>query len=105
MSNQVAIIGGSMTKFGERDAWVRELLAEAGEACLDDAGVTPDDVEHVYVSNMASGEFEGQTGIMNALAHDPDSCPPTASESTRPVPVARRVSTVPGSRSLRAPAT
>jgi len=41
MSNQVAIIGGSMTKFGERDAWVRELLAEAGEACLDDAGVTP----------------------------------------------------------------
>ncbi|ACM59030.1 thiolase family protein [Halorubrum lacusprofundi] len=70
MSNQVAIIGGSMTKFGERDAWVRELLAEAGEACLDDAGVTPDDVEHVYVSNMASGEFEGQTGIMNALAHD-----------------------------------
>jgi len=59
-----------MTKFGERDAWVRELLAEAGEACLDDAGVTPDDVEHVYVSNMASGEFEGQTGIMNALAHD-----------------------------------
>jgi acetyl-CoA C-acetyltransferase len=59
-----------MTKFGERDAWIRELLAEAGEACLDDAGVTPDEVEHVYAANMASGEFEGQTGIMNALAHD-----------------------------------
>ena len=70
MSNQVAIIGSSMTKFGERDAWIRELLAEAGEACLDDAGVTPDEVEHVYAANMASGEFEGQTGIMNALAHD-----------------------------------
>lgn len=70
MSDQVAIIGGSMTKFGQRDAWIRELLADAGEACLSDAGVTPDEVEHVYVSNMASGEFEGQTGIMNSLVHD-----------------------------------
>ena len=70
MSEDVAIIGGSMTQFGRRDAWIRELLAEAGEKCLDDAGVTPGDVDHVYVSNMASGEFEGQTGVMNALAHD-----------------------------------
>jgi acetyl-CoA C-acetyltransferase len=68
--DDVAIIGGSMTEFGQRDAWIRELLAQAGEACLDDAGVAPDEVEHVYVSNMASGEFEGQTGVMNALAHD-----------------------------------
>ncbi|QSG02766.1 thiolase family protein [Natranaeroarchaeum sulfidigenes] len=68
--DRVAVIGASMTQFGQRDAWIRELLAEAGEACLADAGVTPDDVEHLYVSNMASGEFEGQTGVPNALAHD-----------------------------------
>jgi acetyl-CoA C-acetyltransferase len=67
---RVAIIGASMTQFGQRDAWIRELLAEAGQACLDDAGVSPDAVEHLYVSNMASGEFEGQTGVPNALAHD-----------------------------------
>ncbi len=67
---RVAIIGASMTRFGQRDAWIRELLAEAGAACLDDAGVASDAVEHLYVSNMASGEFEGQTGISNALAHD-----------------------------------
>jgi len=67
---RVAIIGASMTQFGQRDAWVRELLAEAGEACLDDAGVSGDDLDHLYVSNMASGEFEGQTGVPNALAHD-----------------------------------
>jgi acetyl-CoA C-acetyltransferase len=67
---RVAIIGASMTQFGQRDAWIRELLAEAGSACLDDAGVAADAVEHLYVSNMASGEFEGQTGIPNALAHD-----------------------------------
>jgi acetyl-CoA C-acetyltransferase len=66
----VAIIGASMTKFGQRDAWIRELLAQAGEACLDGAPVGRDAVEHLYVSNMASGEFEGQTGVMNALAHD-----------------------------------
>jgi len=68
--DRVAIIGASMTAFGERDAWVRELLAEAGRACLADAGVGPDGVDHLYVSNMASGEFEGQTGVPNALAHD-----------------------------------
>ncbi len=66
----VAVIGASMTEFGRRDAWIRELLAEAGQSCLDDAGVSPDEVEHLYVSNMASGEFEGQTGVPNALAHD-----------------------------------
>ncbi|WP_117591699.1 thiolase family protein [Haloprofundus halophilus] len=67
---RVAIIGASMTRFGQRDAWIRELLAEAGRACLDDAGVAPDAIDHLYVSNMASGEFEGQTGVPNALAHD-----------------------------------
>jgi acetyl-CoA C-acetyltransferase len=68
--DRVAIIGASMTQFGQRDAWIRDLLAEAGQACLDDAGVAPDAIDHLYVSNMASGEFEGQTGISNALAHD-----------------------------------
>ena len=67
---RVAIIDASMTQFGQREGWIRELLAEAGQMCLDTAGVSPDAVEHLYVSNMASGEFEGQTGVSNALAHD-----------------------------------
>ncbi|MFC6725727.1 thiolase family protein [Halobium palmae] len=68
---RVACIGASMTEFGRREGeWVRDLLAEAGGACLDDAGVHPDAVDLLYVSNMASGEFEGQTGVPNALAHD-----------------------------------
>jgi acetyl-CoA C-acetyltransferase len=67
---RVAIIGASMTQFGQRDAWLQELLAEAGQACLEDAGVSADEVDHLYLSNMASGEFEGQTGSMNYLAHD-----------------------------------
>ncbi|WP_435363806.1 thiolase C-terminal domain-containing protein [Haloarchaeobius sp. DYHT-AS-18] len=72
---RVAVIGASMTQFGKRDAWIQELLSQAGEECLDDAGVDPDDVDHLLVSNMASGEFEGVTGIMNALAQDLDLLP------------------------------
>jgi acetyl-CoA C-acetyltransferase len=67
---RVAIIGASMTQFGQRDAWIRDLLSEAGQAALADAGVSSDAIDHLYVSNMASGEFEGQTGVPNALAHD-----------------------------------
>jgi acetyl-CoA C-acetyltransferase len=73
--SDVAVIGASMTDFGQRDAWIRELLAEAGMACLEDSGVASDEIDHLYVANMASGEFEGQTGVMNALAHDLSAIP------------------------------
>ncbi|PGF14723.1 3-ketoacyl-CoA thiolase [Natrinema sp. CBA1119] len=73
---RVAIIGASMTQFGQREGeWIQDLLAEAGIECLEDASVEADEVEHLYVSNMASGEFEGQTGVPNALAHDLDAMP------------------------------
>ena len=45
---RVAIVGASMTRFGQRDAWVRELLAEAGAAALDDAGVDGDESTITY---------------------------------------------------------
>jgi acetyl-CoA acetyltransferase len=64
----VAVLSASMTGFGEREEWIQELLAEAALDCLGD--VSPSAVEHLYVSNMASGEFEGRTGVMNALAAD-----------------------------------
>ena len=73
--DRVAIVAASMTQFGQREGWIRELLAEAGHACLADAGIDGDDLDHLYVSNMASGEFEGQTGIANAVAHDLDALP------------------------------
>jgi len=67
---RVAVIGASMTQFGQRDSWLGELLAEAGQTCLENASVSAAELDHLYVSNMASGEFEGHTGVMNALAHD-----------------------------------
>ncbi|MWG33630.1 thiolase family protein [Halomarina oriensis] len=67
----VAIVGASMTQFGRREGeWIRDLLAQAGEQCLEDANVAPHELDHLYVSNMASGELEGQTGVPNMLAHD-----------------------------------
>lgn len=66
----VAVIGASMTQFGQREEWISALLAQAGTKCLKNSGVSPEKIEHLYVSNMASGEFEGTTGIANALAHD-----------------------------------
>jgi acetyl-CoA acetyltransferase len=64
----VAVLSASMTAFGEREEWIQQLLAEAALDCLGD--ISPNAVEHLYVSNMASGEFEGRTGVMNALAAD-----------------------------------
>ena len=66
----VAVIGASMTTFGRREVWIRDLLAEAGAACLEDADVASHELDHLYVANMASGEFEGQTGVPNALVQD-----------------------------------
>jgi acetyl-CoA acetyltransferase len=66
----VAILGAAMTPFGTREEWVSELASTAALACLDDAGFEADAIDHLYLSNMASGEFEGQTGVMNAVAHD-----------------------------------
>jgi acetyl-CoA C-acetyltransferase len=68
--DRVAVVGASMTQFGQREGWVRDLLVEAAEGCLADADTEASELDHLYVSNMASGEFEGQTGVMNALAHD-----------------------------------
>ena len=69
--DRVAIVGASMTQFGVREGeWVLDLLAEAGDDCLRETGVRPRELDHLYVSNMASGEFEGQTGLPNAVAHD-----------------------------------
>ena len=69
--DRIAIIGASMTQFGVREgSWICDLLSEAAMGCIDAANVDPQDIDQVYVSNMASGEFEGRTGIMNALVHD-----------------------------------
>ena len=36
-----------MTTLGQRELWIRELLVEAGAACLEDADVVPHELDHL----------------------------------------------------------
>lgn len=66
----VAVVGLGLTRFGRHDRSVGDLLAEAGGAALGDAQVPAGAVDAVLVANMSSGEFEGRTGIANALVSE-----------------------------------
>lgn len=66
----VAVVGVGWTPFGVHDRSVVDLLAEAGDAALADAAVDPTEVDALLVANMASGEFEGRSGIANALVSE-----------------------------------
>ncbi|GCF13309.1 3-ketoacyl-CoA thiolase [Haloarcula mannanilytica] len=65
----VAVVGASMTQFGVREPRLRELLAAAGTRCLDDAGVEPRAVDHLYLSE-SGGAYESKGGLVNALKDD-----------------------------------
>lgn len=58
-----------MTAFGsfpERN--IRDLASEAGQACLDAASVSPDQVEALYVGNFAGPSFTGQNHLAPWIA-------------------------------------
>jgi acetyl-CoA C-acetyltransferase len=60
----VAVIGIGKTPFGafpNRD--VRSLAVEAGEKCLRDAHLAPDQVESFYLGNFAGPSFTGQNHL------------------------------------------
>ncbi|MFB6222469.1 MAG: thiolase family protein [Haloarcula sp.] len=65
----VAVVGASMSKFGVREPRLRSLLAAAGTQCLNDAGVHPASVEHLYLSE-SGGAYESKAGLVNALKDD-----------------------------------
>lgn len=67
---QVAIVGVGVTKFGKHEKNVIQLLADASLAALKDSRTEEERFDNVFVANFASGEFEGKTGIANALVSD-----------------------------------
>ena len=66
----VAIVGCGVTKFGRSDKTVVDLLTEASLAAIDDAGLDGTRFDDVFVGNMASGEFEGISGLANLLVSE-----------------------------------
>jgi len=65
IKDKTAIIGVGCTKFGElweKDA--EDLIVEAAFEAMDDAGVTPDDIEATWVGNLY--DFTGLSGSVAA---------------------------------------
>ena len=66
---EVAVIGIGITKFGELwDKSLRQLGLEAGFTAIQDAGITGDDIDGIYIANMTSGSIMGQEHIAPLFA-------------------------------------
>jgi acetyl-CoA C-acetyltransferase len=66
---EVAIIGAGETKFGE--LWensFRELGIEAGFKAMEDAGVSGEDIDAIFVGNMSAGRLIDQEHIAPLIA-------------------------------------
>ncbi len=52
----------------QHDKSLRDLIVEAGRGAMDDAGVGPDDIQALYLGNVAAGGFnyENSIGLMGA---------------------------------------
>ncbi|MGC8629046.1 MAG: thiolase domain-containing protein [Candidatus Micrarchaeia archaeon] len=65
----VAVIGVGLTKFGERwEASIKELMAEAGLAALQDANITSKEIDAIYGGSMTPGRFIGQEHVAALMA-------------------------------------
>jgi acetyl-CoA C-acetyltransferase len=65
----VAVIGVGCTTFGERwGSSFRDLFVEAGALALEDAHVTGEQIDALYVGNMSAGRFIGQEHIGALIA-------------------------------------
>ncbi len=66
----VAVAGVGQTKFGELwDRSLKSIMAESILAAINDSKIGADDVQALYVGNMAAGRFSGQEHL-GALAAD-----------------------------------
>lgn len=65
----VAVIGVGLTQFGERwsDSF-RDIFVEAGLAAVQDAGLTGDQIDEIFVGNMSGGRFVNQEHIASLIA-------------------------------------
>lgn len=65
----VAVIGIGKTAFGAfADRDLRSLAVEAGEKCMQDANVTPSQIEAFYLGNFAGPSFVGQNHLAPYIA-------------------------------------
>ncbi len=66
---EVAVIGIGETQFGELwDRSFRDLGIEAGLKAVEDAGLSAEDIDALYVGNMSAGKFIDQEHISAVVA-------------------------------------
>ncbi|MEI7433091.1 MAG: thiolase domain-containing protein [Methanomicrobiales archaeon] len=66
---EVAVIGIGCTPFGEKwGSSFRDLFVEAGTLALDDANLSGEDIDAMYVGNMSAGRFIEQEHIGALIA-------------------------------------
>ncbi|MCE9500466.1 MAG: acetyl-CoA acetyltransferase, partial [Leptospira sp.] len=66
---EVAIIGAYETEHGNhKDKFLRELVTEAGNGAIRDAGIDRKEIEAVYVGNYAGSEFNNQNTMASYVA-------------------------------------
>jgi len=64
MTGTAAIVGGGHADWGKREATWKDLAQEAGKAAFDDVdGVTPDDVEGLFVGAVQPERFAFQSHV------------------------------------------
>lgn len=65
----IAVVGVGQTKFGEHwDRSLRELAAEAGNVAIADSSLEKNDIQALFVGNMAGGKFASQEHIAALVA-------------------------------------
>lgn len=66
---EVAVVGIGLTEFGEKwDTSFRNLFVEAGANALEDAGMSGDQIDEIFVGNMSGGRFVLQEHIGALIA-------------------------------------
>ncbi len=65
----VSIVGAGQTKFGRHNDYnLRELFALAAYEAIEDAGITPKDVEAAFIGNLSADQFNRQSHIAPMMA-------------------------------------
>ncbi len=65
----VSIVGAGQTKFGRHDDYdLRELFALAAHEAIEEAGLTPKDIEAAFIGNLSADQFNRQTHIAPLMA-------------------------------------
>ncbi|MDP3765858.1 MAG: hypothetical protein Q8R04_05070 [Nanoarchaeota archaeon] len=70
MKNKISIIATSLVRFGELwEKGIRELINESGKKVLNDASLSPDKIDSLYIANAFSSKATGQN-MLNSIAFE-----------------------------------